>query len=514
MGKGAVFKAFTLHNPYKVRYLDRQFQGGFLNDFKGEFNEEGDAMQTMFWRRLRLVIPMVFVFVMGVRLVDCKADKPVVLGLEELIQMAIESSSRLKEVEKDLIAAESDLGQAKAGQWAQLDVIGTAGPVEDADRPYVQISPRISPEGFLTGRLRDQDDDDIGIFGRLDFALVQPLFTFGKISNRKKAAVHGVQAQKAARENTRGEVILNVKQLYYGLIVAQQGKGAAEDAEGFVRDAKHRIQRLLELKSTNVEETDLYRIEALESQIKQFRAKAESGWQVAYMALKKAIGLPDHQEFQLDRRELPKDSNGLREIQETYIQQAMERRPDLEQLEEGIAAKQALYLAARADLFPTFYVAAIGSLAGAPGRERLDISYFPDEFNHAYAGVVLGSHWHFDFGIGTNKMKKAKAEYERLLHTKEHAEKNIPVQVTKFYQDAVEARESYEAYEKGSVAARKWVVSAFANFDFGIGTARDLFDAIDRYGKNQGEYLLALFNYNIALANLSNAVAEYRAGDR
>ncbi|NTU48505.1 MAG: TolC family protein, partial [Syntrophobacteraceae bacterium] len=113
-----------------------------------------------------------------------------------------------------------------------------------------------------------------------------------------------------------------------------------------------------------------------------------------------------------------------------------------------------------------------------------------------------------------NKVKKAKAEYERLLHTKEFAEQNIPVQVSKYYQDAVESKESYEAYEKGAVSARKWVVAAFANFDFGVGSARDLFDAIDRYGKNQGEYLLSLYNYNVALANLSDAIAEYRTAGR
>jgi len=39
-----------------------------------------------------------------------------------------------------------------------------------------------------------------------------------------------------------------------------------------------------------------------------------------------------------------------------------------------------------------------------------------------------------------------------------------------------------------------------------------MFDAIDRYGKNEGEYLLALYNYHLALANLSYAVAEYRTG--
>jgi hypothetical protein len=39
-----------------------------------------------------------------------------------------------------------------------------------------------------------------------------------------------------------------------------------------------------------------------------------------------------------------------------------------------------------------------------------------------------------------------------------------------------------------------------------------MFLAIERFGKNQGEYLSALLDYHIALANLSYAIGEYRMG--
>jgi hypothetical protein len=39
-----------------------------------------------------------------------------------------------------------------------------------------------------------------------------------------------------------------------------------------------------------------------------------------------------------------------------------------------------------------------------------------------------------------------------------------------------------------------------------------MFDAIDRYGKNRGDYLLALFNYHLALAKLTYAIGEQWSG--
>ncbi len=429
------------------------------------------------------------------------------LSLEDCVQMALQAAPELREADQDVLAAQADLSQAKAGQWAQMEVIGIAGPVNDADQPLV--TGRLNANGRFRGRLKEQDEESIGVFGRLELVLVQPLYTFGKISNRQDAAARGVEVQRIAREKKRGDVILGVKELYFALVVALQGKEAAADADAFNEDAKRRIKRLLDVNAKNVDPADLHRQEAFAAEVKAFQAKAESGAQIASLALKKKIGLPAGQELKLKTSELP-DADRPLGPQEEYIQAALERRPEIKQLEEGIEAQQSLVHAAKADLYPSFFGAAIGSFAGAPGRERLDISYIPDDFNHAQAGLVLGAEWHLDMGIGRAKVRKEEANYRKLLHTREFAEQNIPIEVAKYYQDVREYQASYQAYEQGAVAARRWIVSSFTNFDIGVGTAKDMFDAIERYGKNQGEYLLALYNYHVALARLDHAIAEYR----
>jgi outer membrane protein TolC len=122
--------------------------------------------------------------------------------------------------------------------------------------------------------------------------------------------------------------------------------------------------------------------------------------------------------------------------------------------------------------------------------------------------LIAGAEWHLDFGIGKGKLDRARAEYQKMRNTQELAEKNIPLEVVKYYQDTVEAQKSYAAYEQAAIGSRRWVVTAFSNFDLGIGTARDMFDAIDRYGKNQGEYLRALYNYRVGLARLDYATGQ------
>lgn len=452
-----------------------------------------EGLSTLDMKRLCLLLSLVSLLLSGV---FAAAGEVPVLGLNDLVRMALEKSPQLKESDQDIVAAQSDLDQAKAGQWAQLEVFALTTAAEDAHLPTV-----------VGNCLNNNDQDTYGIFGALEFVIIQPLYTFGKISHRQDAAKFGVLAQKAAREKRRAEVILNVKELYFGLIVAKQGIGAANDADQFVKDARQRIQRLLAVGSPNVSEVDLYRLETFESDIATFKAKAESGVRLAYLALKKTVGIKEDQEFQLDLKDLPKDARAL-DAQDDYIRKAMDQRPELVELKNGIEARKSLVEAAKADLYPSVFIAAVGSFAGAPGRDRMAFSYFPDRYNHAEAGGFLGTSWHFDLGIGTGKVNKAKAEHQKLLHTKDYAERNIPLEVAKYYQDALEFQKSFEAFEKGMIAARKWIVSSFTDFDMGTGTAKDMFDAIDRYGKNRGDYLRALYSYHIALAKLSYAMGE------
>ena len=464
-------------------------------------------MKPVFRTSLGLWISLAVLCAAFLGAVNVRADDVKVIGLDEMIRMALDTSPAMREADQDIVIAKSQWKQAKAGQWAQLDVVGVVGPAQNADVPIVRINKKTG-----IGYIQNRDYNDVNIFGALDFVITQPLYTFGKISNRQDAAAYGLEAQKVARLKKHNEVVLNVKELYFAYLIARQGKGASADAEAFIKDARDRVKRLIELKALNADESDLYRLEAYQAAIKAFQAKAETGAKVAYIALKQAIGYPEGKEFRLDKEELPKDVKPLG-TQESYIRKALADRPELAQLKQGIAARMALVEAAKADLYPSVFAAAVGSLAGAPGRERLDVSYIPDSFNQSDVGGYIGASWHFDLGITVGKIDQAQAEYQKLIHTREYAEQNIPIEVAKYYQDAVEARASYEAYEKSAVSARRWIVASFSSFDLGVGKAKDMLDAIDKYGQNQGDYLQSLYSYHVSLARLTYAIGRWQNED-
>lgn len=427
---------------------------------------------------------------------EAKREKKV-LSLQEIQEIVLARSPSIKVGKSEVRAAKSDLRQVESAYLPQLDVTVATGPAADADAPKVVNGEIIdpSPGGIF----------DLGIFGRLDVTVTQPIYTFGKLSNRREAAVRGVKAKQVAIEQKRSELIFRVKQLYYAMVLAEQGVDVADEAEDYFKDIRQRIQNLMELGATNVDESDLYMIDAYSAQTKGFMAEAKKGRQVAYFALKSLMGMPEGEDFDIAQESLPEQQRKL-DAQGEYVAKALEQRPELRQLKEGIEAQKYLWKAAKSDLYPSFFFAVIASVAGAPGRDRFDTPYFTDEFNHEYAGFFAGLKWHFDFGIQQSKVDRERAEYSRLLNTKANAEENIPIQVVNVYQEVVQYATSVKAFDEAASASRKWVVVAFSNFDMGVGTAKRIFDAIEKYGQNRGNYIEALYNYNVGLAQLEYVI--------
>jgi outer membrane protein len=423
---------------------------------------------------------------------------PLVLTLPQMIARASARSPEIRAAENETAVARSNLAQVKSAYYPQLEMTGVVGPINDAKKPVIRDNQIYDPSPGLNFA-------HLGIFGRLDFTLSQPLYTFGKLSNREDAARKGVQATALEIEKTRGEIALRVKKLYYALVLARMGVRASDDAVDFFQDARRRISKLLDLGSTNVTESDLYRIDAFQADTLRSRAEAEKGEKVAYFALQRLLGLPPAQTFKPSESILKIEDRPLPDLK-SFIRKALHQRPEIKQLAAGLDAQEAQVRAAKSDLYPTVFAAVKGSLAGAPGRDHLDNPYIMDEFNHAYAGVVAGLKWHWDFGIGRARVDKAEAEYNTLLSTRSNAEMSIPIQVAQFYQELVEWKKSAESYHRAAIASRKWVVSAMTDFDMGVGNAQDMLTGIEKYGHNQGQYLEAVYNYKISLAQLLHAV--------
>jgi outer membrane protein TolC len=433
---------------------------------------------------------------------ETKGEK--VLTLKELIVKALDYSPQVKASKSEVTFAKEQKAEAHGYRFPQFDAVALGGVVPNARRGQVlQAGPGKTlwypdPSGSIHG---------VNVFGNLTFTLMQPLYTFGKIAYREEAASRNIEIQKYGVDLKRAEVIYNVSHAYYGLILANQGKDAVADARTYLRDTRTRIERLLAINSPNVKDTDQYRLAMYEGGVEKFAAQADEGAKLAYRALKSLIGYGEDQNFRVPQS-LPEPQAAPAGL-DFYIQEALDLRPELKQVKQGLVARQLLVDAAKADRLPSFFFAVLGQVAGAPGREHNPDPYVNDFFNGMGAMPALGAHWHFDFGILKAKVGQAQAELQKLRYDQKTALMGIPIQVAKDYGKLQENYKGSIGMEKAYVNARRWLITAFSNFDMGIGSLDEIFRAFERYGSFRGDYLQTLFDYNMAVVELDKSTGAY-----
>ena len=418
-----------------------------------------------------------------------------VVTLDEAISRALVQAPELGESRADIDLAGSKLREAEGYRFPRIEFLALTGPAPQADKRDFGRADTGYGIGHLTW------------FASGDVLLTQPLYTFGKISENMKAAGFGIEVDRARLEQRRNEIAGKVREYYYGLLFAREMRGLVEEVQSHLDSARTSARKLLDQGSPNVDETDLYKLDAFTGEAAKFLNEANRGEQLALAALRARLGLPPGADLEIADEHLTLDDGGIRNLADC-LADAENRRPEYRQIREGLKARSALVEAARAAYYPDIFLGAFYSAAYSPDRDRINNPYVTDFFRHSWGGVALGVKWHLDFGITGAKVAAEQAQYEHLLKTREYASTNIPLQVRKYYLELTEAKKSAENMGSAWTNARKWTVAAVANFDFGIGPARDIFEGLQNYARMKGEYFQSLYNFRVAEANLLQATGQ------
>ncbi|NKE70290.1 TolC family protein [Candidatus Manganitrophus noduliformans] len=417
---------------------------------------------------------------------------PRIVSLKEAIQLALSKSPEVKEAQSDVDLAKSKLEEVEGYRLPQLDSTLLIGPIPDARGDHLS-----SPD-------RADRIHGIGLFERAEITLIQPIYTFGKITKGLEAAGSGVKVSEAKVEQKQNEIILKVKEAYYGLLLARESMGVVLEVKDALGQAEEKVKELLQKEAPTADESDLLKLEAFSGEVERLRQEALKGERLALSALRVYLGFSEEEAFDIADRRLLDEAEEIDPL-ESYVEEAFSRRPEFKQLEEGLKARKAMTVVAWADYYPVFFLAGFFAYGNAPGRTDIKNPFISDPFNETFGGVAVGLKWHWDFGITRGKVHSAEAELNKLRRTREFAEAYIPLQVKKAYLERLEAEKSIPALKAAYPSARRWMISALANYDFGIGPAEEIFDALEVYAKLKANYFRSVYNRHLALANLAFA---------
>jgi len=417
------------------------------------------------------------------------SPRTVTLDLEQSLRLALTRSPAVRQAAADVEGLRGKQLQALGAGYPQVELTTVVGPSPRARGDQVS-----SPD--------DQYAPDItGVFVRGGLEIVQPLFTWGLVTNARLAAEHGVRATQAGVDVRAREVALRVKEAYWGVVATRTLREFLLEISELVDQAAARTERLIESGFTT--EIDLYRLLTGKAELEKNLALVDKTLDLARTAVATWTGHPPGTVVEPADSALPAELKELPAL-EQFVEDARARRPEFVQLREGIRARRALVDVERAKRYPLVFAGILGSAAYATNRDRLQNPYVLDPLRHVAIGPVIGFRYNLDFGLAAGRIKEAEAEVEKLEALQDLAQEEIPLQVRQAYDTVVEARRTARAFAEAHANAKKMLVTASSNYDFGLGEPRDLADAVTTYTKTRAEYLQALYAYVFGLERLAH----------
>lgn len=349
------------------------------------------------------------------------------------------------------------------------------------------------------------NDLSVALGGEVD--VLQPLYTFGKIGERQRAAGHEIRARQAQLEMTRDQVAYNVAELYEGLLFAREAQRFFEETDRWlertIEDTREKVEN-----DRGVAEEDLLRLQSGLGPVKLGRHQADAARRQAEAGLVAYLVLPADAAFE-PREEALELLAGELPDRDTLIRIAAEHRPELRALQHGGAAFNALAAAEAAGNLPDFFALAFAAGAYTPGREVADSRYVRDPLNGFYPGFLLGARWQLTGAMATERANENRAKARELEQTRRWAAAGVPAEVVKAFEDVQRARRDTAEIAKSVGFSKRWAVMVSADYAIGLAPARDLADAATAYVQLRIAELDAKYRHNVALALLTKVTAGF-----
>ena len=338
----------------------------------------------------------------------------------------------------------------------------------------------------------------LGPFARAELQFVQPLYPFSLGRHLDEAATQGVDVEQSDLSQSRLDVAFAVKELYYGLLLAQDLDDLAR------RVSKELAGRAEELDDSALSSSNRYKLRLAQLDLAVQQREVGDQLALARAALAWRTSLPSDAPLLLRAERLAPVAASVPPLDE-LVAQALDRRPEWRKLQAGLAAKQALAQAARAAYQPQVFIGGGLRYAVAPGRTDQRNPFVKDEFNFFNGGVFIGVRQSLEWHLLAADVARARAEYRALEVRVPSAQEGIRLDVHRAYLDYRRADRDLQDVRQSRRLARQWLREARDDFEFDPQTIGDLIAAFETWAHREQGYGEALYDFNLSVARLEKA---------
>jgi len=459
---------------------------------------------------LRAAGTALLLFVPALALAQTKAPvpaqsgaKPAPLTLQQLQELARQNDPRTAIARAQLDNAQGKRDEVSWAFFPNFETrISVAGPTPEArfnkgppDHPTSILDVTQGSKCWFCG--------DLGIGAGVSTTAVLPLYSFGKFGAGKLAAAHLVGATSALLQRAYDEATFDVTRAFWGYQTARGARDTVVQVRARLAEAKQRAQKLLKEESDQVSKSDVMKLDYLSEEIEARTAESDKNAALALTGIRLLIGKAPDERVDIVQLDLPQPPPQPDENE--VLRRALARRPEARAAAEQVGGRQALVDLERAKLYPDLALVAGATFNYTSSADHPDTPFAYNPFNQRTAFAALTLQITFDIPQKLARLRQVEAQLRDALEQQRGAEHLVRLEVRQALGDLEEARQRIVRYTNQSAIGKQLAVQAGLAFDSGLGEARELMEDMLLWARADGEKFRALFDAQIAWANLQKA---------
>jgi len=333
--------------------------------------------------------------------------------------------------------------------------------------------------------------------------LVQEIYSGGKLMAAVKAA-SATKKQSIAQYQTQvADTLLAVRLAYYDVLLAAQQIIVNEASVKLLQKELDDQQRRFD--AGTVPHFNVLRAEVALANAKPALFHANSQYRISKNALANLLG------YNLPRAVLENIPLNLTDNFDVAdwnmalpdaIQQAMDRRTELQDLRQQVELQKLNVVTAKSGYKPTVSAFTGYNWNNSQFTDPSDLSYTIHGWN--VGGQLTWAI--FDGALTVGKVKQSKALYKKSQTELEDRSRQIELDVRTAYSDFLEAKEVLDSQIKVQEQAEEALREANARFDAGTGTQLDVLDAETSLTQARTTQVQAQHDYAAARARLERSI--------
>ena len=407
------------------------------------------------------------------------------MSLKECIDTALKNQPTIRAARESIRAGQGRETQAASPYFPQLT----------ASTGY---SENHSPMGgaFLGGSITKSYTTSLSVN--------QTLYDFGKTGNAYDAAKLGTLSTEQDAERVSQEVVLNVKQSYYGLLAAAK---LVEVAQKTVEQTEsHLKQAEAFFRAGSKPRYDVTRAEVEVNNANLGLINAKNSVRLRTIALNNAMGIDPGRSTEIVE-ELP-PVPALPALAQAQTD-ALKNRPDMRKTETDIESAKSRVRAEQSNYLPTLSANAAYNWATGSSEfgQFMGTTLKGDVQNSWNAGIILTLPL-FQGGLTKGRVSEARANMLALEAQRDIMKQSILFEVNQAFADLESAAARVDVMEKTLQKARENLEIAQGRYKAGVGAYIEITDAQLSSVNSETDHIKAQYDYHLAIAQLLKAMGQ------